>query len=53
MAQLLSLGDEGVEGHARFMSHTGSVHANFYRLPEDTVNLAKTLKIVYAMETGV
>lgn len=53
MAQLLALGEQGVEGLARFMSHTGSVHANFYRLPEDTMILAKTSKILYAMEAGV
>ncbi|KAK3916811.1 Release factor glutamine methyltransferase, partial [Frankliniella fusca] len=53
MAQILALGDEGKESLARFLSHSGRVHEMFYRLPEDTLLLAKTSKILFAMENGI
>ena len=37
---------------ARFMGHDIAVHREYYRLPEDTLQLAKCSKILLLMESG-
>lgn len=53
ISQLLMLQSEGRRGLGHLMTHTPNVHDGFYCLPEDTLMLAKTAKILFAMEDGV
>jgi len=50
MSQLLNLKTHELDALASFMGHNIQVHREFYRLPEDTMQLAKLSKILLQME---
>ena len=52
ICQLLNLKEHELEALATFMGHDKSVHHQYYRLPEDTMQLAKVSKILLQMEKG-
>ena len=52
VCQLLNLKEHELEALATFMGHDKSVHHQYYRLPEDTMQLAKVSKILLQMEQG-
>lgn len=52
LSQLLNLEKRELEMLANFMGHDLSIHREFYRLPEDTLQLAKCGKLMMLMETG-
>ena len=52
MTQILGLSEGNQDIIAKFMGHDIRVHRNFYRLPENTVELAKVAKIMYLINTG-
>lgn len=52
IAQVLNLQNHELDILANFMGHEIRVHRNFYRLPENTLKLAKVSKILVAMEQG-
>ena len=52
MSQLLSLKDNELDLLAQFMGHDIRTHRHFYRLPEDTLQLAKLSKLFLLMEQG-
>lgn len=49
---MLNLQKNELEMLARFMGHDIAIHREFYRLPEDTLQLAKCSKIMLLMEKG-
>ncbi|XP_050416929.1 uncharacterized protein LOC126830572 [Patella vulgata] len=51
-SQMLSLRDNELDILAKFMGHDIRVHREYYRLPENTLQVAKISKILLAMETG-
>lgn len=52
LSQLFCLKDHELDILAKFMGHDIRVHREYYRLTEDTLELAKVSKILFAMETG-
>ena len=52
MAQVLSLRNNELDLLAGFMGHNIDVHRNFYRLPENTLQVAKISKLLLLMEKG-
>lgn len=52
VSQILNLKDNELDVLANFMGHDIRVHREFYRLPENTVQVAKVSKILLAMEKG-
>lgn len=52
MTQLLNLRKNELDVVANFMGHDIAVHRQFYRLPEETTQLAKVSKLLMAMEKG-
>ena len=52
MSQVLGLRNNEIDLLAGFMGHDISVHRNFYRLPENTLQMAKVSKILLLMEKG-
>lgn len=52
ICQLLNLKENELEALATFMGHDKSVHKEYYRLPEDTMQLAKVSKILLQLEKG-
>ena len=52
LSQLLNLQEITLELLAGFLGHDISVHRDFYRLPEDTLQLAKCGKILMLMDQG-
>ena len=52
VSQILNLKESELDQLATFLGHSISVHRNFYRLPEDTLQLAKVSKILLALEKG-
>ena len=51
-SQLLSLKDNELDMLAQFMGHDIRTHREYYRLPEDTLQLAKLSKLFLLMEQG-
>jgi len=52
VAQLLNFNDGDVEQLANFMGHSKDIHKSFYRLPENTFQIAKVSKFLLMMEKG-
>lgn len=52
LSQLVNLTETELELLANFMGHDINIHREFYRLPEDTLQLAKCSKIMLLMEKG-
>ena len=52
ITQLLNLKDNELDLVARFMGHDVRVHREYYRLPEDTLELAKVSKLLLNLEKG-
>lgn len=50
LSQLLNLQQNELKMLARFMGHDIAIHREYYRLPEDTLQLAKCSKILLLME---
>ena len=53
LSQLLNLQENELELLANHLGHDITVHREFYRLPEDTFNLAKVGKLLLALEKVV
>ena len=53
LSQVLNLKENELELLANHMGHDISIHREYYRLPESTLNLAKVGKILLAMEHGI
>lgn len=52
LSQVLNLDSGDMEMLARFLGHDIAVHKEYYRLPEDTLQLAKCSKLLLVMEKG-
>ena len=52
MSQMLSLRKHELDILATFMGHDIHIHREFYRLPEETLQVAKVSKLLIAMERG-
>lgn len=52
MTQILGLSETNLDVLAKFMGHDIRIHRQFYRLPENTVDLAKVTKIMHLINTG-
>jgi hypothetical protein len=52
VSQILNLKKNELDVLAGFMGHDILVHRNYYRLPENTVEVAKVSRILLAMERG-
>ena len=52
VTQLLNLKENELDVIARFMGHDVRVHREFYRLPEDTLELVKVSKLLLNIEAG-
>ena len=52
MSQVLNLKDHELDVLADFLGHDVRVHRHFYRLPEDTIQLAKVSKLLIELESG-
>ena len=52
LSQLLNLEERELEMLAGFLGHDTDVHREFYRLPEDTLQLAKFGKMLLLMDQG-
>eukprot|EP00057_Strongylocentrotus_purpuratus_P022884 XP_011677358.1 PREDICTED: uncharacterized protein LOC105444594 isoform X2 [Strongylocentrotus purpuratus] len=52
MSQILCLKDNELDVLATFMGHNIKVHREYYRLPENTLQVAKIAKILLLMEKG-
>lgn len=50
--QILGLSESNLDVLAKFMGHDIRIHRQFYRLPENTVDLAKVTKIMHLINTG-
>ena len=52
MSQVLALRNNELDLLASFLGHNIQVHREFYRLPEQTLHVAKVSKLLMAMERG-
>jgi hypothetical protein len=52
MSQVLALRSNELDLLASFLGHNIQVHREFYRLPEQTLHVAKVSKLLMAMERG-
>lgn len=52
MSQLLNLTNNDREQLANFMGHDLSIHNEYYRLPDNTLQVSRVSKILLAMESG-
>jgi hypothetical protein len=52
MSQLLSLKDNELDVVASFMGHDIRIHREYYRLPEDTLQMAKVSKLLMLLDKG-
>ena len=52
MCQLLNLEKRELEMVASYLGHDLQVHKDFYRLPEETLQLAKCGKLLMMMDSG-
>ena len=53
MTQVLNFEEYELDGVASFLEHHLNVHREYYRLPENTVQLAKVMKVLMAVDRGV
>ena len=53
LSQILNLTETELEMLAKFLGHDIKIHREYYRLPEDTLQLAKCSKLLLIMEKGV
>ena len=52
MSQILNLQENELDMLARFMGHNLRVHREYYRLPEQSLQVAKISKLLLMMEKG-
>ena len=52
LAQILNFSETSQDVLATFQGHDIRVHREFYRLPEDTLQLAKVSKILHSINNG-
>lgn len=52
VSQILNLQEHELDSIADFLGHDVRVHRKFYRLSEDTIQLAKVSKLLVEMESG-
>lgn len=52
LSQVINLKDNELDILAQFLGHDMRVHRDFYRLPEDTLQMAKVGKLLMAMNKG-
>lgn len=52
MSQILNLSLRDQDVLAKFMGHDLSVHREYYRLPESTLEVAKVAKILHSINEG-
>ena len=52
ISQILNLKNNELDSLASFLGHDIKVHRNFYRMPENTVQVAKIGKILMGLESG-
>lgn len=52
LSQILNLKDNELDILANFLGHDIRVHREFYRLPEETLQVAKVSKLLMALENG-
>ena len=52
MSQIMNLRKNELDMLAAFMGHDLFVHRNYYRLPQDSIEMAKVSRILLAMESG-
>lgn len=52
ISQILSLKDNELDSLANFLGHDINIHRQYYRLPEDTIQLAKLSKLLLEIENG-
>jgi hypothetical protein len=52
MSQIVNLKNNELDLLAGFMGHDIRVHREYYRLPENTLQLAKVSKLLFALEKG-
>ncbi|XP_060081304.1 uncharacterized protein LOC132560656 [Ylistrum balloti] len=52
LSQVVNLRDNELDILAQFLGHDVKVHRNFYRLPEDTIQIAKVGKLLMAANKG-
>ncbi|XP_064621670.1 uncharacterized protein LOC135484280 [Lineus longissimus] len=53
MSQILNLKDNELDMLANYMGHDIRVHREYYRLPDDTLQMTKVSRLLLAMERGV
>ncbi|XP_061772613.1 uncharacterized protein LOC133562524 [Nerophis ophidion] len=53
VSQLLNLQTHELDQLATLMGHDIEVHREFYRLPEETLQIAKVSRILYALQDGM
>lgn len=53
VSQLLNLQTHELDQLASFMGHDIEVHREFYRLPEETLQMAKVSRILFALQGGM
>ncbi|XP_073690489.1 uncharacterized protein [Garra rufa] len=53
VSQLLNLQTHDLDQLATFMGHDIEVHREFYRLPEETLQMAKVGRILFALQSGI
>ncbi|XP_051960647.1 uncharacterized protein LOC127628031 [Xyrauchen texanus] len=53
VSQLLNLQTHELDQLATFMGHNIEVHREFYRLPEETLQVAKVSRIIFALQSGI
>ncbi|KAK7491276.1 hypothetical protein BaRGS_00017547, partial [Batillaria attramentaria] len=51
-SQILNLRDNELDHVADFLGHNILVHREYYRLPDETIQLAKVSKLLFCMERG-
>jgi len=52
MAQVLTLRENELDILAGFMGHDVRIHRNYYRLPEDALQVAKVSKVLLVIDRG-
>ncbi|KAG5883958.1 hypothetical protein JTB14_031783 [Gonioctena quinquepunctata] len=52
MTQLLNLKDHELDSLAKFMGHDIRVHREYYRLSDETTQLAKISKLLISLDKG-
>ncbi|XP_032423904.1 uncharacterized protein LOC116723252 [Xiphophorus hellerii] len=53
VSQLLNLQTHELDQLATFMGHDIEVHREFYRLPEETIQMAKVSRLLFALQGGM